>query len=314
MYYLGVDLGGTNISVGVVNEEGKIIHRGSTPTMKDRGYQAIVKDMADLCLKLLEEKQINLKDVHSIGIGSPGLPDIEKGILVYSNNLDFDNVPLCAEMKKHINLPVFIENDANCAALGESIDGAAKGYKNSITVTLGTGVGGGIILNGKIFSGSFCGGGEIGHMVIVADGEPCTCGRNGCWETYVSATALIREARISAAKYPNSKIFELVNGNIKLIDAKIPFDAAELGDDIAKALIYEYFKYLAIGLGNLINIFQPEIIAIGGGVCAQGENIIKPVTKLVNNMIYGGAIKTKIVVAKLENDAGIVGAAMLGKN
>lgn len=314
MYYLGIDLGGTNICVGLVNESGKIIKKENTPTIVERGYEAIVKDMAMLCKKIIDDEKIDIKDVVSIGIGSPGIPDIKKGVIIFSNNLKFENVPLRDEMKKHIDLPVYIENDANCAALGESTCGAAKDYDNSVMVTLGTGIGSGIIINGKIFSGAFYGGGEMGHMVIESNGELCSCGRQGCWEMYASATALIRQTRVAAAKYPNSKIFELVNGDIKLIDAKVPFDAAQQGDEVAKDIIDRYLKYLAVGISNIINIFEPEIIAIGGGVCAQGENIIKPVTKLVKGDVYGGGkLKTKIVTAKLGNDAGVVGAAMLGK-
>lgn len=311
MYYIGVDLGGTNIAAGLVSEKGEILYKKSVLTLKDRGYEQIIKDIANLCDNIINEKGLQYNNIKSIGIGCPGSCDIDKGMVTYSCNLDFYDVPIIKEMEKHTKIPVFFENDANCAALGESICGAAKGYKNSITITLGTGVGGGIIINGKIYSGSFSGGAELGHMVVQVDGESCGCGRKGCWEAYVSASALIREARIAAARYPNSEIFNLVNGNIKLIDAKIPFDAAEKGDSVAKGIINNYFKYMAEGLSNLINIFQPEIIAIGGGVCAQGENIIKPVTKLVKGMVYGGVLKTKIVTATLGNDAGIIGAAML---
>lgn len=311
MYYMGVDLGGTNICVGLVSEKGEILYKKSVLTLKERGYQEIIKDIGNLCNTIIKEKGLENDNIKSIGIGCPGSCDIDKGILTYSCNLDFNNVPIIEEMKKYTDIPVHFDNDANCAALGESICGAAKGYKNSITITLGTGVGGGIIIDGKIYSGSFYCGAELGHMVINVDGEQCSCGRKGCWETYVSASALIREARIAAARYTNCEIFNLVNGNIKLIDAKIPFDAAAKGDSIAKGIINNYFKYMSEGLSNLINIFQPEIIAIGGGVCAQGENIIKPVTKLVKGMVYGGVLKTKIVIANLGNDAGIIGAAML---
>lgn len=314
MYYIGIDLGGTNISAGLVNEKGEILLRDSRLTLKERGYEAIVKDMASICADFIKKMNINVEDVHSIGIGSPGVPDTEAGILLYSNNLNFRNVPLRDELKKYFDLPVFIENDANCAAFGESISGAAADYTDSITVTLGTGIGSGIIINGSIFNGSFYGGGEVGHMVIKADGETCTCGRKGCWEAYASATALIRETRIAAAKYPNSEIFSLVNGDIKLIDAKVPFDAAEKGDEIAAEIINNYIRYLAVGITNLINIFQPHAIVIGGGVCAQGNKIIEPLTKYVKSRVYGGILKTKIVTAKLGNDAGIVGAAFLSKN
>lgn len=313
MYFLGIDVGGTNISAGIVDEKGELLAKLSTPTMNGRNSEDILDDMASLCFRLCQDQEIDMEDIKSIGIGLPGLMDKKKGILKYANNLNFDNVNVVKEMKKRTGLPVYIENDANCAAIGENTCGAAEGEKNVIYVTLGTGVGAGIILNGKIFDGSFGGGGEAGHMVIVAEGEECSCGRKGCWEAYASAAALMREGRIAAAKYPNCEIYNLVDGNIKLIDAKTVFDAAELKDPIAEEIINRYIKYVAIGLVNLVNIFQPEGVVIGGGICAQGDKVIKPVTEILKERIYGGELKTKVSVASLGNDAGIVGAAMLGK-
>lgn len=313
MYYLGIDLGGTNISVGIVDENGNILVKSSTPTMNGRAYMDIIDDMAELSKKLMAELKLDVNDIESIGIGMPGTMDKTKGVSTYANNLNFNNINIVEEMQKRINLPCYIENDANCAAIGENVCGIAYGSRNLIYITLGTGVGAGIIINGKVFDGSFGGGGEAGHMVIVAEGEECTCGRKGCWEAYASASALRREGRIAAAKYPNSKIYDLVDGNIKLIDAKTVFDAADLGDDVAIDIIDKYIKYLAIGIVNLVNIFEPEAIIIGGGVCAQGDKVIKPLTDILNERVYGGNLKTKICVATLGNDAGVVGAAMLGK-
>lgn len=312
MYYLGIDVGGTNISAGLVDKNGKLIAKLTTPTMNGRDTEDILDDMASLCLKLCEEKKVDMEDIISIGIGLPGMMDKKKGILRYANNLNFKNVNVVKEIKNRTGLPVYIENDANCAALGENTCGAAKGDKNVVYITLGTGVGGGIILDGKLFDGAFGNGGEVGHMVIVAEGEECTCGRLGCWEAYASASALKREGRIAAAKYPNSEIYNLVDGNIKLIDAKTVFDAAEMKDEVALKIIDGYIKYVAIGLVNLINIFQPEKLVIGGGICAQGDNVVKPVKKILEERVYGGELKTEISVATLGNDAGIVGAAMLG--
>lgn len=313
MYYIGIDLGGTNISAGIADENGNILVKASTPTMNGRAAEDIIDDMSGLCSKLMEELKLEVNDIESIGVGMPGTMDKKKGISIYANNLNFDNVNIVEEMRKRINLPCYIENDANCAAIGENVCGVAYGSKSLIYITIGTGVGAGIIINGKVFDGSFGGGGEAGHMVIVAEGEECTCGRKGCWEAYASASALRREGRIAAAKYPNSKIYDLVDGNIKLIDAKTVFDAADLGDEIALEIIDKYIKYLGIGLVNLVNIFQPEAIIIGGGVCAQGDKVIKPLIKILNEKVYGKELKTKISIATLGNDAGIVGAAMLGK-
>ncbi|MBO5560616.1 MAG: ROK family protein [Firmicutes bacterium] len=313
MLYLGIDLGGTNITAGLVDETGKLIDKKTTPTMNGRQADGILDDMASLCEKLIEENDITIKDIKSLGIGLPGLMDKKKGVLIYANNLNFDGVNVVKEMKKRIDLPVYIENDANCAAIGENTCGAAYGDKNVIYVTLGTGVGAGIIIDGKVFDGSFGGGGEAGHMVIVADGELCTCGRKGCWEAYASASALRREGRIAAAKYPSSRIFQKVDGDIRLIDAKTVFDAADEGDEAAMNIVHDYQIYVAIGLVNLVNIFQPEAIVIGGGICARGSKLTDPIIDILNTRVYGGKLKTKIVVATLGNDAGIVGAAMLGK-
>lgn len=313
MLYIGIDLGGTNISTGIVDENGNILVKASTPTMNGRNSEDILEDMAEISKKLMKELNVTEKDIEAIGVGLPGLIDKKKGVSIYANNLNFNNINIVEEMQKRIDVPCYIENDANCAAIGENVCGVAYGSKNLIYITIGTGLGAGIIINGKVFDGSFGGGGEAGHMVIVAEGEECTCGRKGCWEAYASASALRREGRIAAAKYPNSKIYDLVDGNIKLIDAKTVFDAADLGDEVAIEIIDMYIKYLAVGLVNLVNIFQPEAIIIGGGVCAQGDKLINPLKEILSKRVYGGQLKTKLCIATLGNDAGIVGAAMLGK-
>ncbi|MBM7581526.1 glucokinase [Caldicoprobacter guelmensis] len=315
MYYIGIDLGGTNIAVGLVDEEGKIIHKDSVPTLNEREYPEIIKDMAMLSLKVVKDSGVSLKEVKAIGIGSPGTPNNEEGILVYANNLKFRNVPMRAEMQKYIDLPVYLDNDANVAALAESVAGACKGAKHSVTITLGTGVGTGVVIDGKVYSGFNNAAAEMGHMVIVVDGEQCTCGRKGCWEAYASATALIRETKKAAVANPDSLINKLVDGDLSKINAKTPFDAARQGDKVGLHIVEEYMKYLAEGLANVVNIFQPEIIAIGGGISKEGEYLLAPLRKLVSQRVYTveGVPQTKIVAAKLGNDAGIVGAAMLGK-
>lgn len=314
MYYIGIDLGGTNIKAAVVSEDGKIIRKDSVPTYNTRGYAEIVKDMAELGKRLIAEEGLELMEVHSIGVGSPGTPDPEKGILLYTNNIpNFVNVPLRKEIQKTLDLPVFLENDANCAALGETISGAGQGYKNTVAITLGTGVGGGVIIDGKIMSGSFHGGAELGHMMLEMGGEACTCGRNGCFEAYCSATALIRDAKIAAIRNPESMLNELVQKNLDKMNAKIPFDAAQSGDETAQKVIHRYISYLAAGVTDILNIFEPEVLVIGGGVCAQGDYLLKPLMKIVNQERYGGTPKTIVKIAELGNDAGLIGAAMLGK-
>jgi len=313
MIRIGIDLGGTNIAAGIVTEGGQLVCKKSVPTLRERPAQEILKDMAMLCRAIVQENGYQMSDVISVGIGSPGLADPLNGKIIYANNLDFRDIDVRGILNAYIDVPVNIENDANCAALGESTSGAARGYRNSITVTLGTGVGGGIIIDGKIYSGTFFGAGELGHHVIQMNGEPCSCGRKGCWESYASATALIRDAKVAAARAPGSILGKMVYQDVSAVNAKTPFDAAQLGDDVAKELIANYVSYVAEGISNIINIFQPEIIVIGGGVCYQGDNILLPIRKEVIARTYGGeaALKTKLAIAQLGNDAGIIGSAML---
>lgn len=315
MYNIGIDLGGTNIAAAIVDEKGNILRKGSVPTMRERDYTAIVKDMALLAIQLINEHGLTTSDIHSVGIGSPGTPDTEKGLIVYANNLRFKNAPIREEFVKYLNLPVYIENDANAAAYGEFVAGVGDKYTDFVAVTLGTGVGSGVIVNNKIITGSYHGGAELGHMVIQIGGSTCSCGRKGCWEEYSSATAMIREAKKAAIAHPESMLNELVGGDIEKMNAKVAFDAAQAGDEIAKELVNWYIDYLAIGLVNVINIFQPQAIALGGGVSAQRDNLIIPLKEKMIHEIYGGAeaLQTEILVCELGNDAGIIGAGMLYK-
>lgn len=315
MYYLGVDLGGTTIKVGLVNEQYEVIESLSSPTKRERSFEEVLKDMAMLCKEVLVKRGLTEKDIHSIGIGSPGIASPSEGIILSSSNLNFNYVNVRTEIQKYIDTDVYVENDANCAALGEVIAGAAKGEKNVVVVTLGTGVGGGIIIDGKIYRGSFCGAGEIGHQVIkFEDGEPCGCGRRGCWEQYASATALIREAKEAAKEHINCKMVALAkSGQIDNINAKVVFDAAQADDPIAKEVLTKYFKHVAYGITNMINILEPDVIVLGGGMSAQGSYLTEPVKRFVQEEMYGGLkLKTVIKAAILGNDAGIIGASLLG--
>ena len=310
MYHIGIDLGGTNIAAGIVAPDGAILHKRSIPTHRERPASAILTDMAALCRQLVTEAELDMEhDIQSVGVGAPGMVDSRRGVILCASNLNFQDTPVKEELQKLIPKPVRVENDANCAALAESVCGAAQGTRDSITVTLGTGVGGGILVDGRLVSGAWFGGGEVGHHVIVSGGEPCACGRRGCWEAYASATALIRDTRRAAV--PGSRLYEAVGGDLAGIDAKTAFDAAEDGDPAARDVISRYLGYLAEGLMNLVNIFQPEVIAIGGGVSAQGEKILLPLRERVNGMGYGGRTTTRLEIARLGNDAGIIGAALL---
>jgi glucokinase len=313
MFNVGVDLGGTKIAAGLVDSEGNILFKKSIPTGKGRSYVEIVKDMAQLVQEVITEGGASLEDVESIGVGSPGAADTKTGTVIYYSGLNFKDVPLASELRKHISLPVFLENDADCAALAESIAGAARNSGSSLTVTLGTGVGCGIVLNGRLYGGFNHAAGEAGHMVICCGGEACSCGRKGCWEAYASGTALARQARYAAAASPASLMYTLASGDISDIDGRIAFEAAKKGDETAASVINNYIRYVSEGLINLINLLMPEAVVIGGGVSQQGDFFIEPLKELVYAGVYGGdnLPRTKILAAELGNDAGIIGAAML---
>jgi len=255
MYYIGIDLGGTNIVAGLVNEAGDIICKSSTPTLKERDNDEIIKDMAKVANDVIEISKVDISEVKSLGIGSPGTINAAEGIVLNNSNLKFVNYPIREKMNKYINLPIYVENDANCAAWAEAACGTTKGCKESIFITLGTGVGGGVIIDGKLQSGFNSEGGELGHMVIEVNGEQCGCGRKGCWEAYSSASGLIRDAVRAVEKKPDSEILKLANGKVSDIEAKTVFQASVKGDETAKALVDKYLLYLAEGITNIINMY-----------------------------------------------------------
>jgi len=317
MYYLGVDLGGTNIAAGIVDgESGKIIRKGSIPTNADRPSDEITKDIAKICKTLIDEQGLTINDFDYVGVATPGTADSDTGVVIYSNNIKFSNYPLAAKLKEFLGAKkVIIENDANAAAKGEAAFGAAKGYKHSVMITLGTGLGGGIIIDGKVYSGFNHAGAELGHTVIVVDGLPCTCGRHGCWEAYSSATGLINmtKERLARATKDETCMFDLIEEEGK-VSGRTAFDAMKKGDKLGKEVVDKYIKYLASGVVNMINIFQPEVFVIGGGVCNEKENLVKPLLEYVERCQYNKdkSKSTVIKTALLGNDAGIIGAAMLG--
>lgn len=313
-YYIGIDLGGTNIVAGVVDEQYNILAKASTKTNCPRPDREIARDMAKMAIQAVENAKLTMEQIEWIGIGTPGIANSRDGIIEYSNNLGFVNTPMVKYIQEDIDKPVFVENDANAAAYGEFVAGAAKGANNAVCITLGTGVGGGIIIDGKIYAGSNFAGAEIGHTVISVDGPQCTCGRKGCFEVFSSATGLIRMTKESMAKNPDSSMHKLVTERSGKVSARIAFDAMRMGDAAAKAVVDDYIKYLAAGITNTINTFQPDILCIGGGVCNEGDALLLPVKELVAKEVYTRNSKqnTQIVIAKLGNDAGIIGAAFLG--
>ena len=313
MYTIGIDLGGTNIVASVVDDDYNIIGTSKTPP---RSADEIFDDIADVCEEAVKTAGLTMEDIDSVGMGTPGTVN-QDGVIEFANNLAFNNVPARTMLAKRINKPeekVFIENDANCAALGEAYAGCGNGAKDFVAVTLGTGVGSGVIIGGKIVNGVNYAGGECGHMVIVVDGEQCSCGRKGCWEAYASATALIRQTKKAMEEYPDSLMHKLAKEEGK-VSGRTAFDAMRLGDIAGIKVVDDYIKYVACGLINIVNALQPEIICIGGGICNEGETLMKPLRRFVQSERYSihSKIQTKIVKAELGNDAGVIGAALLGK-
>lgn len=307
--YIGIDLGGTNIAAGVVNREGKILMSDSRPTLAHRDYTEVVKDMADLCVDLMQKSGFSEADIEGIGIGAPGAVNSDEGIVVYANNLGWHNVPLAQEIRKYIDVPITVENDGNAAAYGEyCINGDNK--DSFIAVTLGTGVGGGIVINKKLHRGFNGSGGEIGHSVIIYGGELCSCGTRGCWEAYASVTALIRQTERAIQENPDSLMAEYAKKNGK-VSGRTSFDAAKAGDLTAQKVVDRYIEYVACGITNMINIFQPEVIVIGGGISKEGDYLLKPLKKYIDKNTYCTDVpQTEIKIATLMNDAGIIGAAL----
>ena len=314
MYRIGIDLGGTNIAVGLVDEDLKIVKKLSTPTLAKRPAEEIVADMAALCNKLCNEYGIKIADLKGIGIAAPGMINSDDGIIEYSNNIPLRHFPIVAILREMLGTDVHIgiANDANAAAWGEACAGAAKGTKNSIMITLGTGVGGGIIIDGKLYTGFNCAAGELGHTVLVVDGVPCSCGRRGCWEVYSSATALVRMTREKIEECIATGRESIMLGAPR-VSGRTACDGMRAGDAAATEVYNSYIKYLAAGLANMINIFQPEVISIGGGISGEGQSLIDALLPVVRSEQYGGdfALKTELRIASLGNDAGIIGAAML---
>lgn len=308
MYRIGIDLGGTNIAVGVVDDRHRIVAEASLPTGAHRPAEQVVADMCRAVELALDKAGLTPADCASIGVGAPGTCDPERGVVICSYNLNWFDVPLCAMLTAHFGLPARLSNDANCAALAETVAGAAVGCRNMVLITLGTGVGGGIIVDGRIVSGLGGAGGEPGHSLLVLDGEPCTCGRRGCWEVYASATALIRQGREAAAAHPTS----LLNRYPELTGRDV-FDAADAGDEAAQAVLERYYVYVAAGITDLVNILSPEMVLIGGGISRQGERLLRPIRRYVAANCFGGESRPQPIIqaAQLGNEAGIIGAAAL---
>lgn len=320
MYTVGIDLGGTNIAAGICDENLNLVIKGSVPTHAHRAPELIVKDMAALVDSLCNKAGISVSDVAYAGIAAPGSVNPETGVVEYSNNIQMSDFPICDIFRKYSPIKqVYIANDANAAALGEALAGAAKGADVAVMITLGTGVGGGVVIGGKIFAGGAnFSGTELGHTVLVSGGRQCTCGRRGCWEAYSSATALSKMTKEKMTELELKGITSLMHGMARpdgSVSARVPFAAMKEGDVYAKQVCDEYIRYLAEGITNMVNIFQPNVLCIGGGVCNEKEYLTAPLVEIVERDQYTRTSnkKAKIVTATLGNDAGIIGAASLGR-
>ena len=312
-YYIGIDLGGTNIAVGVVDENYNIIGRGKRKTVVTDNPMRIVDDMVDAAKEAVSDAGLKLSDIKACGVGSPGSIDCVNGIIYAAHNLKIDKLNIKELMEERLNVPTLAANDANAAALGEMLAGAGKGSNSFVIITLGTGVGGGVIMNGKMLVGHNFAGGELGHSLLIYDGEPCSCGRKGCWEAYASATALIRQTKRAMESNRDSKLWDVVDHDITKVNGKTVWDGYDLNDKTAIEVVDNYIHYLGIGILNYCNIFRPEALILSGGIAKQGDRLVKLLTDYCekNHYGYGGSAPVKILIAELGYESGIIGAASL---
>ena len=312
-YYAGIDLGGTKIATGVVDENFRFIASHSVPTGKHRSFEVIVADMASATLTVIEQAGRTLDDFDTIGIGVPCSQNPKNGRPAFANNLGWKNVPIVEEFRKHIDKTVRWANDADCAALGEALAGTAKQYGSMLFITLGTGIGGGLILNGKIFTGGDGAGIEPGHSTLILDGFPCTCGRRGCFESYGSITGLIRQTIEAIAADPHTQMREICGNDITRVNGRTAFDAAKMGDPSGQKVVDEYVHYVGSGISSLVSVFRPHAVLIGGGISNEGEYLLTPIRRVVDESMFAkGVLETPIVMkASLGSEAGIIGAALL---
>jgi len=311
MIYAGVDVGGMSIKCCLATKEGEILIKDSFKTKDNITCDEMAEGIAS-CLKSLAARiNVPFEDVASVGIGTPGTVDGKKGVIVYSNNIKLERAPIVADMKKYISCPVFVENDANAAALGEMLFGAAKGTKDVLLITLGTGVGTGVVIDGKLLTGKNGAGAEGGHIMLKLGGEPCSCGNKGCYEAYASASALLRQTARMAARRPDSMLAAMWQE--KSPSGLVPFDAAKAGDKAGTKVVRDYVNYVAQGLASLVNFVRPDLVLIGGGISNQGDYFIKKVSRRMNSLLYGAKLnpKVKVKAAALLNDAGLYGALAL---
>ena len=309
MIYVGIDLGGMSAKAGVF-KDGELILKERVETNPSDGFQGVADKLVFLAKSVTQNAGFSFKNVQAIGIGSPGVIDSAKGVVAKWGNYNWIDVPLGQEVARLTDKKVYLTNDANAAALGEAKFGVGAKYKDCLLITLGTGVGGGIVIDGKLFEGYRSTGAELGHAVLMVGGEQCTCGRKGCFEAYASATALIRDTKRAMEANKDSKLWEV--GSLDAVNGKTPFDYYDK-DEAAKGVVDKYITMLGAGITNLANEFRPQAIILGGGVCAQGETLLKPLREILKNELFAGekGPQVELLIATLGNNAGLLGAAAL---
>ena len=306
-YAFGVDIGGTTVKMGLFDQDGNVLDKWEIPTVKDNGGERILPDVAASIQSKIEEKAIAISDIAGIGVGAPGAVDDEGTMVGGAVNLGWGVFNIPETMKKYLDVPVKAANDANVAALGEMWQGGGKGYSNLVAVTLGTGVGGGIIINGNILTGATGAGGEIGHIHLEdSETESCGCKNKGCLEQYASATGIVRLARRRLEKDDAPSV--LRQGELS---AKAVFDAVKSGDTVAIEIAEQFGDYLGKGLAAVAAVVNPEVFVIGGGVSKAGETLLKYVEEPFHKYVFFTCGKAQFKLATLGNDAGIFGAAAL---
>jgi len=313
-YSVAIDLGGTNIGAGIVSEAGELVHKTSVPVENREDINALLLEVAAAAKVAAAEAEMKLSDMAFLGVGVPGVCQSEKGPVIFAPNIHWKAIDAAAVLEKELNLPVILGNDADCAAIGEYRYGIGKKYNTMLMLTLGTGVGGAVIYDGKLFNGFGPFGGEFGHIPLVHGGVQCGCGKKGCFEAYASAVALKRQTREAAEKHPESLIWDMCKGDLSNIGGRTAFDAADMGDETGAAVVEQYISYLADGISGLINVFRPKAVILGGGVSNQGASLIDPLNVKVKQMCYAsnGIEPPEVIKASLGNSAGIIGAGVLG--
>ena len=312
MYYVGIDVGGTNLVAGLVDREGSILRKAGVPVDKSLDGAGLCRQLVRLAVEVCREEGVALDQIQAVGAGFPGLVDNRTGVVVQTANMPFRDTPVRQLFQQEWDVPFFLGNDANCAAIGEYWAGAAKGCDPAVVVTLGTGIGSGMVAGGRLFTGYANSGMEAGHMIIQPGGAPCGCGNHGCWEQYGSATALIRMTRQAMEQDRHSVLWELCGGDLSKVQGRTAFQGARQGDGAALRVLENYRQGLSISRIDLVNILQPQLICLGGGISnADDDLLLTPLRELVKKGSYDKSMPTRLERAALGNDAGVVGAALL---